>query len=345
MASTPFSQAVPSSYPPRTFEEVVPHQTAKSILSFKKVTHRYALFHIFFFVIACLELCAFALFFSVLTQSTLLAFSLAGIVMTAFTYFVLLFYLQAKKPEQLLEIRKEFLEHCQNQSPFERGTLDYHLSLKQALGYFFNQLQHKEYTYYSLPSLFKTLALLARKFSVWCHWKDRHQMQEFILLMMIKEQIEMIKIAPTDLEIHSGLAHSYSLLATHYQDPQKAFPHIDHLWISPEYHAPEMRQKFKKAAWKAIEEYKILDVYIPQDPWVHTQLAGVFHQLEMPNEEICAYETVLHVTPEEEGILFRLGTLYFEAGRNAEALKIYEKLKFFSQEKAQELLSHWSSDL
>lgn len=345
MTSTPFSQTMHSSAPPRTFEELVQYRTTASIRSFKKVTHRYALFHISFFILACLELCAFALFFSVLTQSTWLAFSLAGIVLTGFTYFVLLFYLQAKKPEQLLEIRKQFLEHCQNGSPFEKGTLDYHLSLEQALGYFFSQFERKEYTYYSLPSLFKTLAPLTQKFGVWCHWKDCHQMQELILLMRIKEQIEMVKVAPTDLEIHSALAYSYSLLATHYQDPQKASPEIEHLWISPEYYAPEMKQKFKKAAWKAIEQYKILDTYIPQDPWIHTRLAGMFHQLEMPEEEIRAYETVLRASPDEEDTLFRLGTLYFQAGRNAEALKIYERLKQLSQEKAQELLSYWSFEL
>ena len=310
-----------------------------------RITRHYAVFHICFFALACLELLAFALFFSFLTKSSILGFSLGWYFFTGFTYFVLLFYYQAKKPEQLLDVRQAFLEACQGSLPFEKGSSEYHLSIGTAVYHLFNQLHRQEYTYYSLPSTFKTLAPLIQKFSVWSHWKDLHQMKEFLLLMMIKEHIELVKIAPTDLETHSGLANSYRLLAKHYQDPQVTYPETEHVWISPEYHSPEMQKKFEKASWRAIEEYKILDHYAPGEPWVHAQLAAVFHDLNMAEEEIREYEVILKASPQDREVLFRLGVLYFEQGFNAQALHLYEQLKKMNDKKAEQLLSYYDAYL
>ena len=91
------------------FEERVQQHDTIAVAQFKQITRHFALFHISFFSIACLELVAFVLFFSFLTKSTLLAFSLAAILLTGFSYFVLLFYLQAKKPQQLLQVRHAYL--------------------------------------------------------------------------------------------------------------------------------------------------------------------------------------------------------------------------------------------
>jgi len=325
------------------FQEQMEKHAATSIEDFKEITRQYSVFHISFFTIACLELLAFALFFSFLTKSTILAFSLAGIFLTGFAYFVLLFYFQAKKPEQLLAVRHTFLESCQAALPFEKGSSEFHFSLGAALYHLLNQLHRQEYTYYSLPSTFKTLAPLMQKFSVWCHWKDLHQMKEFLLLMMIKEHIELVKIAPTDLETHSGLANSYRLLAKHYQDPRIANPQAEHLWISPDYQSAEMLKKFEKTSWRAIEEYKILDYYAPNEPWVHAQLASIFHDLNLPQEEIKEYEAILSASPQDRDILFRLGILYFEQGLNAQGLKLYEQLKKMHDSKAEELLSYYDA--
>ena len=329
----------------QVFEEQTKEQTLDATASLKKATRQYALFHICFFLLACAELLAFALFFSFLTQSTILAFSLAGIFLTGFTYFVFLFYLQAKKPEQLLGVRQTFLEQCRKSLPFTSGTSEYHLALGQALHDFFNHLHRQEYTYYFLPSIFKTLSPLIQKFSVWCHWKDLHQMQEMILLMMIKEHIELIKIAPTDLETHARLAHSYRILAKHYQDPRIAHPDIDHIWVSPEYQSVDMINKFEKASWRAVEEFKIMDDYAPNDPWVHAQLAEIFHDLHMAAEEIQEYEIILKSAPEDTDVLLRLGILYFKQGRNAQALSLYEQLKNTNDPKAKELLSYYDTPI
>jgi hypothetical protein len=321
------------------FQEQIERYAATALEQFKDITRQYAVFHITFFTLACLELLGFALFFSFLTKSTILAFSLAGIFLTGFSYFVLLFYLQAKKPEQLLGVRHTFLTACQSSLPFEKGNAEFHHALSAALNHFLNQLHRQEYHYYSLPQFFKTLAPLMQKFSVWCHWKDLHQMKEFLLMMKIKENVELVKIAPTDLESHSGLAQSYQQLAKHYQDPRIANPRIDHLWVSPEYLGAEMQKKFEKASWRAIEEYKILDHYAPNEPWVHSQLASIYHDLSLPAEEIKEYEAILKVSPHDRDTLFHLGTLYFEQGLNAQGLKLYEQLKKMRDAKAEDLLS------
>lgn len=327
------------------FQEQLEGHAAKASEEFKEITRRYAIFHMSFFLLACLELLAFALFFSFLTKSTILAFSLAGIFLTGFTYFVLLFYYQAKKPEQLIELRQTFLEACKTLLPFEKSSYEYHLSLGASLHHLFNQLHRQEYTYYSLPKTFKTLAPLMQKFSVWTHWKDLHQMKEFLLLMMIKEHIELVKISPTDLETHSTLANSYRLLATHYQDPKISQPHAEHIWISPEYYTTEMQKKFERAAWKAIEEYKILDYYAPKEPWVHLQLASIFHDLGLVEEEIREYEAILKATPQDKEALFQLAVLYFKQGLNAQALQLYEQLKNMNEKRAEQLLTHYETDI
>src|ERR1700733_13232323 len=86
--------------------------SASALEAFRSVTKSYALFHILFFCVGCVEFIAFILFFSILTKSTLFAFTLAGLLFTSFTYFVLLFYFQAKKPQQLIEVKDAFIEQC-----------------------------------------------------------------------------------------------------------------------------------------------------------------------------------------------------------------------------------------
>lgn len=92
------------------FENATLHFCSEALDEFKQVTRQYALFHISFFAIGVMELAAFVLFFSFLTKTTIFAFSLAGLFLTIFTYFVLLFYFQAKKPQQLLDLRTSFLK-------------------------------------------------------------------------------------------------------------------------------------------------------------------------------------------------------------------------------------------
>jgi tetratricopeptide (TPR) repeat protein len=318
----------------------------QALEDFKQVTRQYALFHITFFSIAVLELVAFVLFFSFLTKTTIFAFSLAGLFLTGFAYFVLLFYFQAKKPNQLLEVRTNFLEASRSCLPFENKTCEYHLGLAAALERLLSHLHRLEYSYYEVPVSFKTLSPLMQKFSAWTHWKDLHQMKELLLLMIIKQQIEFIKLQPTHLEAHARLASTYLNLSKLYMDPRELYPDEEHFWVSPEYASAEMLENFKQASLRAIEEYKILDSYAPNAPWVHAQLAVIYHNLNLFHEEMREYEMILKISPNDRQVLLRLGVLYFKQGQSAQGLRIYEQLKKSSDDsKADELIAHYDSAL
>ncbi len=333
------------SYAKPHYEDLTDRFCTEALDLFKQVTRQYALFHISFFSIAIIELVCFTLFFSFLTQTTIFAFSLAGLFLTGFTYFVLLFYFQAKKPEQLLDVRSRFLAACKSTLPHPEATTEYHLGISSALQRMLTTLHRQEYTYYSLPASFETLSSLTEKFSVWTHWKDLHQMKELLLLRIIQEKIELIKLKPTDLESHARLADAYVALSRLYMDPRKLYPNEDHPFVSPEYASSEMVAKFQKAAAKAIEEYKILDAYAPNDPWVHAQLASIYRDLELPLEEMREYETLLKASSPDSQILLRLGTLYFAHGQSAQGLRLYEILKNHNDPHAETLIAHYGASL
>lgn len=327
------------------FDEKTSHFCSEALDDFKQVTRQYALFHITFFCIGILELAAFVLFFSFFTKTTMFAFSLAGIFLSIFAYFVLLFYFQAKKPQQLLDVREAFINASARLLPFSPGMPEFHMGIASSLQKMLTILHRQEYSYYSLPASFETLSPLMQKFSVWTHWKDLHQMKELLLLTIIKQRIELIKIQPTDLEAHARLADAYLALSRLYMDPRKLYLHEEHLWVSPEYSAPEMLEKFRKAALRSVEEYKILDFYAPNDPWVHAQLAGIYRTLDMPLDEIREYEAILKASSGDAEILLRLGTLYFEHGFSAQALHLYDILKKNGDPKADELIASYGSAL
>lgn len=318
------------------YEAHVESASAHALESFRHIAKQYALFHIGFFALGFLELLGLMLFFTFLTQSAIFAFTLASIFFTGFTYFVLLFYLQAKKPQQLLDLKNEFIEECTSES---HG----HFAKIHALYQLFFSLHRQEYTFYPLSDKFATLSLLAKKFSVWTHWKDVHQLKQLLLESIIKYYVQLVQLKPTDLEIHAGLATAFLSLSKLYRDPRKSFPNDEHLWVSPDYHSKEMHDKFTNAAHKAIEELRIVDAYSPNDPWTHTQLAAIYQDLGLVENEIAEYELIVKLNPKDHEMLLRLGVLYFSQGQNAQALALYEKLKQIHPTKAEDLLAHYGS--
>ncbi len=330
-----------SSFDKQGFEEQIERLSLLSLESFKHIARQYALFHIVFFALGLLELFAFILFFSFLTQSAIFAFTIAGLFFTGFAYFVLLFYFQAKKPQQLLDLKNSYIEQCKSALPLQE--FDYHTARIHAFYLLFSQFHGQEYAFYTLSPAFKTLSLLAKKFSVWTHWKDIHQFKELLLQAIVKEYVHLVLLKATDLEVHAGLASAFVSLSKLYMDPRKSSPDAEHLWVSPDYHSEEMNVKFKNAALRAIEEWRILDTYAPNDPWIHSQLAAVYQDLGLTDKEIEEYEAILKLAPKDQDILFRLGVLYFSQGRNAQALTLYEKLKEIKESKAQELISYYGA--
>lgn len=87
-----------------------------------------------------------------------------------------------------------------------------------------------------------------------------------------------------------------------------------------------MDEKYRLATERAIEEFKIICSYAPDDPWVLSQLALSYRDLQLPFEEINACESFLRLCPGDKDSLHRLGSLYFELGANAKGLEVYRQL-------------------
>jgi len=161
-------------------------------------------------------------------------------------------------------------------------------------------------------------------------------MKELLLSVAIEEHISLIKLTPIDLEVHASLANAY-LSLSHLYRSRKGSEHIDLDLLSD-----EEKIKYRAALNQAIEEYKIIDSYAPEDPWVHAQLAACYHELGMVEEEIFHYEQIVNSGQTDSEILFRLGCLYFQQGQTAKGLKIYDKLKSLEDSQATQLLDHYS---
>lgn len=310
---------------------------------FDSTVRRTALFHAAFFCIGLIELALFFSFFLFLANSMLLALSLAGIFFTIFTYLTLRTYFQAKKPHQIRALKEEFAEVYCAQIGYQDGNPEHHVSLANVYCKIANKLHCREYHYYPLPSGFKSLMPLSERLSCWCHWEDVHYMRELLLKGAVEEYVKLVKSQPISLEAHAALANAYVMLSGIYIDPRKIEGYDDDRWIPSEKFGAKCEATFRSVAERAIEEFKILSDYAPDDPWVHTQLAYSFHDLQMPMEEIEEYEIIRKLLPEDLDTLFKLGTLYFQQGLNGKGLRVYEELKRHHYARADHLIAHYGA--
>lgn len=309
------------------FHKNVESHCSSGLKQFKKIIRSYVFFHLFFLGLLSGEVIAFFFSLTLLFQTSLIAFSLAAILLTGFAYLILLFYFQTKKPEQFLELRNFFMLHCKKALPKNLIHSEYHLSLANAAYRFAAHLSKEEGQLYTLPPKMGSLNQAMRRVTNLCHRKDIQRMKEVLFLVSINEHIQLIKSVPTNLEAHASLANAYVALSRLYQKQEP------------------LHEKFKTAARKAIQEYKIIDHLSPNDPWVHAQLASCYHDLSQHQEEINEYENVLKLCPEDKQILFRLGILCFQQGENARALQIYQKLKEMQFSRADELIDFYDANL
>ena len=307
------------------FHKSVESYCLTGLKQFKKIIRSYVFFHLFFLGLLAGEITTFFLSLTLLFQTSLVAISLAAILLTGFAYLILLFYFQTKKPEQFLELRNFFMLLCKRGLPKNLIHSEYHLTLANAAYKFAARLSSEEGSFYALPSNMSSLNQVIRKITNLCHRKDVQKMKEVLFLVSINEHIQLIKRFPTNLEAHASLANAYVALSRLYQKRNQ--------------------EKFKTAAKKAIQEYKIIDHLSPNDPWVHAQLASCFHDLGEHKEEIKAYEKVLALCPEDKQILFRLGILAFQQGETARGLQIYEKLKEMEFSRAEELIDFYDANI
>lgn len=329
------------SFDDHQFQSHLPQYYRSILRDFRKITSSFVLFNLCFFLLVGAEISLIAFFFSFLSsRSSIFAFALGTFLLTCFTYFVLLFYYQAKKPQQLHDLKDRFVASCRQLLPMPVGEAQHHLSLANSLSRLSSYLQDFEWSFYKIPSLLHPLSRWIHRLSAYCYGEDVFRMKQLLLFAAIEEHLKQIRIAPTDLEVHASLANHYVALSRIYKELLK-MPHDAPRAKRTRKLHPLLEEKFREAAHLAIEEFRILNDYAPNDPWVHEQLAVGYHDLEMPEEEIREVEMLLKLRPQDKEVLFRLGTLYFQQGQNAKGLQVYEELKQSHYKKAEDLLANY----
>lgn len=305
----------------------------------------YIKFNLFFLILGLAEIITLIFSFRYLADSALLAFSFGFIFLTFFSYFILRLYFQTQKPIQLEELKKSYEKNCKALFHYEEGNLEKYVTLANAYCKLANSLHKKESKGFKLPNFLvnnsSSLNKALENFSSWWLFEDVHKMKEILLLGAVDEHIKIVKCEPTSQAAHAALANAYVMLSGLYACLDK-IESRDEKQKAPLRVSSEMEQKFRLTAERAIEEFKIICDYAPNDPWVHKQLAFSYHDLQMPIEEINEYETVLKINPDDKDTLYKLGVLYFQQGFNAKGLRLYEELKKFNQKKADQLIKFYA---
>lgn len=304
-------------------------QALEEFSALTQVTRR---FHFAFFGLCAFELLSL-LILSSISQSLFIAVCLAGLCLTIFSYFLLSFYFDAKKPQQMLVLEQCYLESCKTVLGKER---DDPLALAHVLQRLAFSIDLKKWAC-SMQAPGDFLQTFLEKCLIWIHWKEVHQMQELLLLDALQHYIEVVKMEPVDLQSHAYLAHAYLHLARIYR------PRENWAWVPSAYRSKPLLDNFRICTERAIQEFQILDTLAPGESWVHAQLAAIYHELEMPLQEIQHYEYILKLTPQDLELIFRLGVLYFQQGETAKALLHYQRLQEAGDHRAEELISHYHS--
>lgn len=305
---------------------------------FDRVIKWHLAFHLFFAALGVAEVILLTIFFAYLAQSFLLAFSLSLIFLTFFSYFILRLYLQSVKRSQFKTVKSNFASVCKQLIHFQEGVVEHHIVLSNAFNKWASAMQDYEYQYYHPPKWLDFLAPTLEKWSGHFFAEDVLTMRELLLNASVEEHIKLVKCEPTSLDVHVALANTYIMLSGIYR---KSSVEEEDRWFSNKGVKEEREKKFREIAERAIEEFKILSDYAPDDAWVHLQLAYSYHDLQMPEEEMHEYETILTLRPSDHETLYKLGILYFQQGHNAKGLRIYEKLKLTHYLQAENLIEYY----
>jgi len=311
------------------FQEKLPQHYRVILSEFRKISRSFVYFNLVFLSLSAVEVFLFIFFLPFLNQSSLFSLSLAAFFLTLFSYPILLFYQQAKKPEQLNALLDRFLTSCKTTLGLPAGVAQHHLSVAETLLKLSQYLTDYESLLIKTPTFFKPLARITARISGYCYWHDVFRFKQLLLHAAIHEHLEQIRLTPTDLEVHASLGNAYVALSQIYKHPLY------------EKYAAAFEEKFQAAARLAIEEFQILSHYAPNDPWIHEQLAAGFRELGMHAEQIRETEALSKLRPQDREVLFSLGSLYFQQGLNAKGLQVYEELKKANFKKADSLISSY----
>lgn len=311
------------------------------IPSFDKTVKSKTRFHFSFFIAILAELIFISMNFSLLVDASVLAFAGACLFLTIFAYFILRIYFQAQKAEKLEEFIVRYSRGCDMIIKYREGIPEHHIALANAYTKLSLELIGREQYMIRLPKWMAALTPTLEQFCTFCFLEDVFLMREALLKKAIEEHVKLVKCEPTSLDIHAALANAYVTLSSLYLELKNRKATDSEMNMLPGISEDALEEKFRATAEKAIEEFKILNDYAPNDPWVHAQLAYSYRDLQMPQEEIEEYEIILKLRPDDTETLFKLGSLYFDQGRNADGLRIYEKLKQANFKKAENLIASY----
>lgn len=320
------------------FQEKLPQHYRTILSDFQKNSRAFVHFNLLFLILSVFQLALLACFLPLMVDSVVVALVLGALFLTSFTYLILLFYYQARKPEQMNSLLNRFVSSCRTSLGVPQGVALHHLSVAETLIKLSNYLSDYEWRFVKSPDLFSRFSRPIARFSAYCYWHDVFRFKQLLLHAAIAEHLNQIRATPTDLEVHASLANSYVVLSQIYKEPKgkdETHPRLKNY----RKHSAQFDEKFKTSASLAIEEFQILSHYAPNDPWVHEQLASGYHELDLHEEEIREVETLLELRPQDREILFRLGLLYFGQGMNAKGLQVFEELKKANFRKAEDLIA------
>ncbi len=316
-----------------TFLQSLPFSYKVLLKSFKKTVRFSLFFNLLFFSLFVSQV---TIFYLLPLEQPIAAFILASFFLSLFSYSILLFYFQGKKPEQIEQIKEKFVQTCRVHL---KENPEKYLSIAHAHLELVAYLKNFEKGLYS----FLFPKKLSESLGKFCHFEDVFRFKQLFLESAIEEHYFHIRITPLDLEAHTSLANLYTSFSKHLLEAKKELETSSFYRIRFRKLYQTLEESFRKTSERAVEEFKILQHYVPHDPWIHLQLAKNYAALNMPKEEILEYETLQSLLPLEPKILARLGTLYFQQGLNGKGLILYEKLKEMSPLKAEELISHYGS--
>jgi hypothetical protein len=325
-------------FDPETFQHNLPHQYRSVLSEFQKISRSFVRFNILFLGAIGAQSGVLFVFLPFFSESSLLGFSLSVLFLTGFCYAVLLFYYQTKKPESLRNLLNRFTASCRVSIGLPVGMAQHHLSIADTLIKLSAYLQDYEWHMGQAARWFSPFRKILSRISAYCHWHDVFRFKQMLLYTAIDEHLQQIRITPTDLEVHASLANAYVLLSQIYKEPRGIDSTHPRQSLYRKWET-RFKEKFETAAKLALEEFRILSQYAPQDPWVHEQLASGYRELEMPAEEILEVETLLKLKPNDRALQWRLGLLYFQQGLNSKGLQIYDALKKAHYNRAEELIA------
>lgn len=289
-----------------------------------------------------LELGFFLYFFLFSGKTLIPAFCLSCFFLTLFVFIVIRLHFLSKKSEVFERLTEQFLSSVE-ESLLPKKTnvgqrLCYRASGATELAIF---LQNLEYSLLSDLFSFLPPSNFIQKLSCFCFWKDLFLFRENLLQQAIDAHIKLVQSDPTATKVHVSLAAAYVSLSGLYADPRK-YPDFDtNCWIPEARYDQAVQDKFCLTAKRAIEEFKILNEYAPESAWVYSQLAYSYHDLQMPLEEIQAYEMVLQLQPNDTDTMAKLGERYFRQGLNVKGLQIYDQLRALDIKKAENIIKYY----